>query len=97
MGGVYDVILERCIKPLSCAVCIRIFNDWGLPTVNSYEVANICGKKLLTTSALVRAGIPTPRTRVAFTPESALEAYRRMGYPVVLKPGVGSWDGYSPR
>jgi [lysine-biosynthesis-protein LysW]---L-2-aminoadipate ligase len=54
-------------------------------------VANICGNKLLTTSALVRAGIPTPRTRVAFTPESALEAIEAMGYPVVLKPGVGSW------
>jgi [lysine-biosynthesis-protein LysW]--L-2-aminoadipate ligase len=40
---------------------------------------------------LVRAAIPTPRTRVAFTPESALQAIEEMGYPVVLKPGVGSW------
>jgi [lysine-biosynthesis-protein LysW]--L-2-aminoadipate ligase len=62
-----------------------------VPTVNTYEVANTCGNKLLTTSALVRAGIPTPRTRVAFTPESALQAIEEMGYPVVLKPGVGSW------
>jgi [lysine-biosynthesis-protein LysW]--L-2-aminoadipate ligase len=28
---------------------------------------------------------------VAFTPESALEAIEQMGYPVVLKPVVGSW------
>jgi [lysine-biosynthesis-protein LysW]--L-2-aminoadipate ligase len=28
---------------------------------------------------------------VAFTPESALEAIEQLGYPVVLKPCVGSW------
>jgi [lysine-biosynthesis-protein LysW]--L-2-aminoadipate ligase len=28
---------------------------------------------------------------IAFTPESALEAIEEMGYPVVLKPAVGSW------
>jgi [lysine-biosynthesis-protein LysW]---L-2-aminoadipate ligase len=90
-GWTHDVILERCINHSRALYALRIFSDWGLPTVNTYEVANICGNKLLTTSALVRAGIPTPRTRVAFTPESALEAIEGMGYPVVLKPGVGSW------
>jgi [lysine-biosynthesis-protein LysW]--L-2-aminoadipate ligase len=29
--------------------------------------------------------------RVAFTPESALTAIEELGYPVVLKPVVGSW------
>ena len=28
---------------------------------------------------------------VAHTPESALQAIERLGYPVVLKPAVGSW------
>jgi [lysine-biosynthesis-protein LysW]--L-2-aminoadipate ligase len=90
-GWDYDVILERCINHSRALYALRIFNDWGIPTVNTYEVANTCGNKLLTSSALVRAGIPTPRVRVAFTPESALEAIEEMGYPVVLKPGVGSW------
>ena len=90
-GWDHDVILERCINHSRALYALRIFSDWGLPTVNTYEVANICGNKLLTTSALVRAHIPTPRTRVAFTPESALQAIEEMGYPVVLKPGVGSW------
>jgi [lysine-biosynthesis-protein LysW]--L-2-aminoadipate ligase len=90
-GWEYDVILERCINHSRALYALRIFDDWGLPTVNTYEVANTCGNKLLTTSALVRAGVPTPRTLVAFTPESALEAIEEMGYPVVLKPGVGSW------
>jgi [lysine-biosynthesis-protein LysW]--L-2-aminoadipate ligase len=90
-GWNYDVILERCINHSRALYALRIFDDWGVPTVNTYEVANICGNKLLTTSALVRAGVPTPRTMVAFTPESALRAIEQMGYPVVLKPGVGSW------
>ena len=90
-GQDHDVILERCINHSRALYALRIFDDWGLKTVNTYEVANICGNKLLTTSALVRADIPTPRTRVAFTPASALQAIEEMGYPVVLKPGVGSW------
>jgi [lysine-biosynthesis-protein LysW]--L-2-aminoadipate ligase len=90
-GWDHDVVLERCINHSRALYALRILNDWGVPTVNTYEVANICGNKLLTTSALVRAGVPTPRTMVAFTPESALQAIEEMGYPVVLKPGVGSW------
>jgi [lysine-biosynthesis-protein LysW]--L-2-aminoadipate ligase len=54
-------------------------------------VANTCGDKLLTSSALNRARVPNPRTMLAFTPESALEAMEELGYPVVLKPAVGSW------
>ena len=90
-GWNYDVILERCINHSRALYSLLLFRDRGVPTVNTYEVAENCGDKLLTTSALVRAGIPTPRTLVAFTPESALNAIEQMGYPVVLKPGVGSW------
>jgi [lysine-biosynthesis-protein LysW]---L-2-aminoadipate ligase len=86
-----DVVLERCINHLRALYTLRVLNDWGVPTVNSYEVANICGDKLLTSAALVRAGVPTPRTTIAFTPESALNAIEAIGYPVVLKPAVGSW------
>lgn len=86
-----DVVLERAINHLRAEYTLRILNDWGIPTVNTFEVANTCGDKLLTTAALVRAGVPVPRTRVAYTPESALEAIEEMGYPVVLKPAIGSW------
>ena len=90
-GWTQDVILERCISHSRALYALLMFHDWGVPTVNTYEVANNCGNKLLTSSALVRAGIPTPRTMIAFTPNSALGAIEKMGYPVVLKPGVGSW------
>ncbi|MCC6147031.1 MAG: lysine biosynthesis protein LysX, partial [Anaerolineaceae bacterium] len=68
-----------------------VLNSWGIPTVNMSAVAQVCGDKLATSAALSRAGIPQPRLRIAFTPESALEAIEELGYPVVLKPVVGSW------
>jgi [lysine-biosynthesis-protein LysW]--L-2-aminoadipate ligase len=87
----YDVVLERCISQSRALAALRILNDWGVPTVNHVEVVQTCGDKLVTSSALVRAGVPTPRCLVAFTPEAALEAIETMGYPVILKPAVGSW------
>lgn len=87
----YDVVVERCVSHARALSALRILNDWGVPTVNHYEVAMICGNKLETSSALIRDGIPSPRCKIAFTPESALTAIEEMGYPVVLKPAVGSW------
>ncbi len=86
-----DVVLERAINHLRALYALRIYNDWGIPTVNTYDVANTCGDKLLTSAALMRHHVPTPRTIIAFTPESALEAIEELEYPVVLKPAVGSW------
>jgi len=87
----YDVVLERCLHHSRALYSLRILNQWGVPTVNTYEVALTCGDKINTTTALVAAGVPSPRTLIAFTPESALEAIETLGYPVVLKPAVGSW------
>jgi [lysine-biosynthesis-protein LysW]--L-2-aminoadipate ligase len=63
----------------------------GLPVVNRYATAATCADKLLTTAALTEAGLPQPRTRLAFSPEAALAAIEELGYPAVLKPVVGSW------
>jgi [lysine-biosynthesis-protein LysW]--L-2-aminoadipate ligase len=87
----FDAILERSISYTSGLYALRILNSWGIPTVNTAAVAEACGDKLTTSSALERAGVPQPRNLIAFTPESALEAIETLGYPVVLKPVVGSW------
>jgi [lysine-biosynthesis-protein LysW]--L-2-aminoadipate ligase len=87
----YDVILERCINHSRALYALKILNDWGIPTVNTAHVADVCGNKLVTSSALIRAGLPSPRVKVAFTPESALQAIEEFGYPVILKPAIGSW------
>ncbi|MBI4572582.1 MAG: lysine biosynthesis protein LysX [candidate division NC10 bacterium] len=87
----FDVILERSINHSRALHTLKYLNDCGIKTVNTYDVANTCGDKLLTTLALIREGVPTPKVSVAYTPESALQAIEQLGYPVVLKPAVGSW------
>lgn len=87
----YDAILERSISYARGLYSVRVLNAWGIPTVNTANVAEACGNKLTTASALSQAGVPQPRTMAAYTAESALEAIESMGYPVVLKPMVGSW------
>jgi [lysine-biosynthesis-protein LysW]---L-2-aminoadipate ligase len=87
----YDTILERSISYNNGLYACRIFNSWGIPTVNTAAVAEACGDKLITSALLAKSKVPQPHSRVAFTPESALEAIEAMGYPVVLKPVVGSW------
>ena len=86
-----DVVLERCLSFSHASYALRVLDSWGLPTVNTAAVVDTCGDKLLTTNALLRHGVPTPRTLLAFTPESALAAIETIGYPCVLKPVVGSW------
>ncbi len=87
----YDVILERSISYASGLYALKILNDWGVATVNTARVAEACGDKIATSSLLEKAQVPQPRNIVAFSPESALEAIEKLGYPVVMKPAVGSW------
>ena len=87
----YDVIIERCINHSRALYTLKLLNSWGIKTVNKYDVANNCGNKLLTTAALAKHNVPIPRTKIAYTPESAIKAIEEIGYPVVLKPAVGSW------
>jgi len=87
----FDVVVERCVNHSRAVHALKIFNDKGIPTVNLPQVAEICGSKFLTTEALIKAGIPTPRCYLAFTPESALDAMDELGYPCVIKPTTGSW------
>jgi [lysine-biosynthesis-protein LysW]--L-2-aminoadipate ligase len=86
-----DVVLERCVSFSRASYALRVLNGWGIRTVNTAAVVDLCGDKVLTTQALLRDGVPTPRTLLAFTPESALEAMESIGYPCILKPVVGSW------
>jgi len=87
----YDLVWCRAISHSRALSALSILNGWGIRTVNSYQVVRTCGDKVLTSMALIRHGIPTPRTVVALSVEAALEAIEEMGYPVVLKPAVGSW------
>lgn len=87
----YDVILERSVSTSRGLYALRMLETAGNLTINSYNTANTCADKLLTTTALQKAGVAQPNVKVAFTAESALAAIEAMGYPVVLKPVIGSW------
>lgn len=58
----YDAVLIRCISQSRALYAAKILNDWGVRTVNPYEVIATCGDKLLTTSTLTKKGIPCPKT-----------------------------------
>ena len=87
----YDAVLERCLSHLQATYVLRFLNSYGITTVNSYEVAHMCGDKILTSLAFTKHNIPTPKTHVAFDQETALKIIDEMGYPVVMKPVIGSW------
>ncbi|MFN2521237.1 MAG: lysine biosynthesis protein LysX [Candidatus Limnocylindria bacterium] len=86
-----DIVVERCIQHSRALYALAVLDSWRVPSVNTFEVADVCGNKLLTSARLIRDGVPSPRTRLAFTPESALRAVEELGYPCVLKPLIGSW------
>ena len=86
-----DVIVERSINHSRALHGLRLYQSLGIPCVNTYSVAQTCGDKILTAVALKDNSVPQPGVRIAFTEVSALDAIEELGYPVVLKPAVGSW------
>jgi [lysine-biosynthesis-protein LysW]--L-2-aminoadipate ligase len=87
----WDVVVERSLSQTRAIAALRVLASWDVPVVNTPEVTALCADKLSTTAALRAAGLPGPRTLVAFSPESAVLAAETIGYPVVLKPVIGSW------
>ena len=86
-----DVVLERCINHSRAMHGLRLLESSGIRCINTSEVSRVCGDKILSSLALKEAGVPQPPLRIAFTEKSALVAIEELGYPVVLKPAVGSW------
>lgn len=87
----YDAVLYRSVSQSRGLAVLHILEHWGVPVYNPAAVTATCNDKLLTTLALLRADIPTPRTLLAFEPQVTVRAMEMLGYPVVLKPTAGSW------
>jgi [lysine-biosynthesis-protein LysW]--L-2-aminoadipate ligase len=87
--GEVEVVLERTVDHFVAYYSLLLFEQAGVRTVNTSDVARICGDKLLTTLAFQEAGVPTPRTEIAFSAEMALQSIDDLGYPVMLKPLTG--------
>ena len=69
-----DVVIERSINHSRALHALRLFESAGVKCVNSFQVASVCGDKLLTSAALEDSNITQPEIKIAFTETSALEA-----------------------
>ena len=85
------LILQRSVSYSRSQALTYYFEKQGTLMMNSYDAARICGDKMLTSIELARAGVPTPKTYVALTPETARQAAEKLGFPLVMKPTTGSW------
>ena len=86
-----DVVLERCVsyyRGLHFTACLEFLD---IPVINKFDVANTCGNKMITSMLLKKNNIPTPKTYFSFSAETALENFENIGYPLVIKPIIGSW------
>jgi [lysine-biosynthesis-protein LysW]--L-2-aminoadipate ligase len=86
-----DIILQRSVsyyRGLYLTACLEFL---GFKVINRFEVGQTCGNKLITSIKLAENKIPSPKTQFAFSAESGLENIKKTGFPVVLKPIVGSW------
>jgi [lysine-biosynthesis-protein LysW]---L-2-aminoadipate ligase len=86
-----DIFLQRCLshfRGLYITYCLEYFNH---KVINNYDVNEICGNKLRTSLLLAKSKIPSPKTYFTFSAESFKELTHKLGFPLVLKPLVGSW------
>jgi [lysine-biosynthesis-protein LysW]--L-2-aminoadipate ligase len=86
-----DVVLDRSVVHSRAGYTLHAMERWGVPTLNAAAAVAVCDDKALCSLVLERAGIPTPRTFLAYSIEAALRACETLGYPAVLKPVTGSW------
>ena len=86
-----DVVLERCVsyyRGLYFTACLEFLDT---TVINRFNVSTICGNKLLTSMLLKKNNIPTPKTYFSFSADAVRENLDKIGYPMVIKPVIGSW------
>ncbi|HEY5735416.1 MAG TPA: lysine biosynthesis protein LysX [Nitrosopumilus sp.] len=86
-----DIVLERCVSYFRGLHFTASLEFMDIPVLNKFEVANICGNKMFMTLLLKKNNIPTPKTYFSFSSESAAENLEKVGFPLVIKPVIGSW------
>lgn len=84
-------VLNREVGYFRALYAAGTLESAGVTLLNSAEATRVSGDKWHTSAAVVRHGLPTPRTALAMTPDAALDALDQLGYPAVIKPLVGSW------
>lgn len=86
-----NVVLERCVsyfRGLHFTSCLEFMD---VPVFNTFDVASNCGNKMFMTLLLKRYNVPTPKTYFSFSQDAAIKNVQKVGYPLVIKPVIGSW------
>lgn len=86
-----SVVLQRSASYFRNLHLTAVLEGQGCRVVNTLDTALRTGNKLITSLLLAKYGVPTPRTKLAFTEDTALRALEELGYPAIVKPTIGSW------
>jgi len=85
------IILQRCISYFRSLHSTAGLEGLGARMINSLYTSFMCGNKLISHIELQKNGIQTPNAMCAFNTTSSIDAAKKFGYPLVIKPTVGSW------
>ncbi len=86
-----DIVLERCVSYFRGLHFTSSLEFMDVPVLNKFDVANVCGNKMFMTLLLKKNNVPTPKTYFSFSSEGAADNLEKVGYPLVIKPVIGSW------
>ena len=87
----FGTVIQRCVSYYRSLHSTAALEGKGVNVINSLNTSIFAGNKLFTHILLVKHGIPTPFSAVAFSEDAALDLLEKRGYPMVLKPTIGSW------
>jgi [lysine-biosynthesis-protein LysW]--L-2-aminoadipate ligase len=86
-----DGLLERGMSQFQSFYVLKMMENAGVTTMNTSDVVHVCGDKALTNVVLNKNDVPTPRASIAFDADTSISVMERIGFPVVIKPVIGSW------
>ena len=87
----FDTAIERVLSTSQGIYTSQFLETSNINVINSSTVASKCSNKISTSLALADSNIPQPVFGTSFDKDSAIEIIDKIGFPVVMKPVVGSW------
>jgi [lysine-biosynthesis-protein LysW]---L-2-aminoadipate ligase len=80
-----DLVLDRAVTTRDTSSLLTLLGSNNAMIVNRPATSRLLSDRMALIRHLIIAGLPVPRTQIAFGEDSALEAIDEIGYPVVIK------------
>jgi len=87
----FGTVIQRSVSYYRNIHSTAALEGLGIDVINCLNTGIFAGNKLFTHMLLKKHNVPTPFATVSFSKEAALEGLDREGYPMIIKPTVGSW------